>query len=138
MYNNFKHSAGFLKRIARMPAVDKKEILKILKKRDSKRKARKSSLRSKSEEILSSESSKNSNSSVNKDWENWILMHEKPEVVKADVKEIGRVIGVSFNGEPNNSFNLLTKEGRKGWRKAGGSEMDGEGVGGGRQGEAHC
>lgn len=66
------------------------------------------------------------------------MMHEKLEVVKADVKEIGLVIGVSFKGDPNNSFNLLTKEGRRGLRTAGGSEMEGEGVRGGRVEEEGC
>ena len=130
--NTFKHSAGFLKKIARMPSGDRKEIMRILKHRYRKRKARKSSLATKSVDISTSQSSKHSNSSVNKDWENWVVMHEKLEVVKADVKKIGRAIGVSFKGDPNNSFNLLTKEGRREWRVTGGSEMEEEGVGGER------
>jgi hypothetical protein len=54
------------------------------------------------------------------------VLHEKPAVVKEDVKEIGRVIGVRFKGDPNNSFNLLSKEGRREWRAAGGSEVEEE------------
>jgi len=128
---NFKHSAGFLKRVARMSSSDRREISKFLKKQDRKRNARKQSTTSKVANIPMSGSSKNSNSSVNKDWENWVVMHEKKEVVKADVKEIGRVLGVSFKGDPNNSFSLLSKEGRRGWRAAGGCEMEGESEGGG-------
>jgi len=48
------------------------------------------------------------------------------EVAKADVTEIGRVIGLNFNGDPNNSFNLLSKEGRKGWRAVVGREEEGK------------
>ena len=73
----FKHSAGFVKRVARMTTGDRKEILKVLKKRDRKRKARKKASSSKVEFIPLSESSKNSNSSVNIEWENWVIMHEK-------------------------------------------------------------
>jgi len=36
--NNLKHSAVFLKRVARMSSTDRREILKILKKKDRKRK----------------------------------------------------------------------------------------------------
>jgi hypothetical protein len=46
--------------------------------------------------------------------ESWVVLQEKKEVVKADVKEIGRAIGLTFNGDPHNSFNLLSKEGRRG------------------------
>jgi hypothetical protein len=110
----FKHSAGFLKRVARMSSGDRKDVLKILKKHERYRKARKQSSNSKAATIPLSESSGNSNSSVNKDLESWVVLHEKKEVVKADVKEIGRAIGLTFNGDPHNSFNLLSKEGRRG------------------------
>jgi hypothetical protein len=61
-----------------------------------------------------------------------VVMHEKKEVVKVAVQEIGRVIGLTYNGDPNNSFNLLSKEGRRGWRAAGGCELEGECDGRGR------
>jgi len=124
--SNFKHSTGFLKRVARMSSDDdRKEILKIVKKQERKRKARK--LHNNSTTVVSStsESSKNSNSTVNKDWENWVVMNGKQEVIMTNVKEIGKVFGVSFNGDPNNSFNLLTKAGRRGWRAAGGVDVEG-------------
>ncbi len=101
-----------------------------MKKRDRKRKAHKQATSSKVANIPLSESSKNSNSSVNKEWENWVIMHENKEVAKVDVTKIGRVIGLNFNGDPNNSFNLLSKEGRKGWRAAVGCEVEGENGGG--------
>ena len=134
----FKHSAGFVKRVARMTAGDRKEVIKILKKRDRKWKGRKQVSSSKVEPIPLSESSKNSNSSVNKEWENWVIMHENKDVAKEDVTEIGRAIGLNFNGDPKNSFNLLSKEGRKGWRAAVGREGEGESGGGGRSVRSGC
>ena len=121
---------------ARMPSGDRREILKILKKHNKKRKVRKSLKSSKSGDHSNSDSSMNSNSYVNKDWENWVVMHGNKEVVKADVKELGKVIGVSYKGDPNNSFNLLSKEGRRGWGAVGGAEVEGGFVEGVR-GECH-
>jgi len=52
-------------------------------------------------------------------------------VVSEDVRNIGKAIGVKYNCETLNSFNLLTKDGRKEWWAAGVSELGSEGVGGG-------
>ena len=129
---SFKHSMGFMKRVARMPSADRKEILKVLKKQDHKRKSSKVSqtFKGKAANISTSEPSKNSSSTVNNDWANWVLAHGNPEGVAKDVKDIGKVIGVSFKGDPNNSFNLLTRARRREWRAARGTEVTGEGVGG--------
>lgn len=37
-----------------------------------------------------SDSYKNSSTSVNNDWENWVLAHDKAEGVAEDVKEISK------------------------------------------------
>ena len=100
-------SVGFIKRIARLPLKDRKEILKVLKKQECKR-----SLLSKASNAMGN-SLYTSNSSVNKDWENWVLLHRKKEAAAEDVREIGRSLGVKFNGDINNRFNLLSREGRK-------------------------
>jgi preprotein translocase subunit Sec63 len=60
-----------------------------------------------------SHSSNTSNSSVNKDWENWALLQGKKEVAEEDVREIGRNLGVKFTSDKSNRFHLLTKEGRR-------------------------
>jgi len=57
---------------------------------------------------------------VNNDWENWVLLHGKSKAVEADFQDIGKTVGVSFTCNTSNSFNLLTREGRKGWRAVGG------------------
>ena len=51
---------------------------------------------------------------------NWVVLNEKSSAAQKDVTELGKVLGVKFKGDPNNSFNLLTREGRKEWRAAGG------------------
>jgi len=43
-------------------------------------------------------SSDTSNASVNKDWEHWVALHDKQEVASDDVREIGKTLGVSFEG----------------------------------------
>ena len=77
-----------------------------------------------------SDSSNNSSSSVNKDWENWIAVHGKATEVAADVRNIGKAIGVKYKCDTTNSFNLLTREGRKEWRASGVSDVE-RGVEGG-------
>jgi hypothetical protein len=132
-----KRSLGFMKRVARMPDVDRREIIKILKKQDRKRRARKATQRSKAAVTSMSESTKNSSSSVNKDWENWVVLKGKAREVGDDARNIGKLVGVQYKCETTNSFNLLTKEGRKEWRAAGGAELvrgDCRGSGGGVEG----
>lgn len=124
-----KHSVGFLKRIARMPSIDRKEILKIIKHQERKRNTRKSPNNSKADAISTSNSSKNSSPTVSNDWKNWVLAHGKEAEVAKDVKEIGKVIGVKFRGDSNNSFNLLSRAGRKELRAAGVGAVDSEEVG---------
>jgi len=87
---------------------DRKEILKILKKQERIRKVRKGKQPSWAAG-KSSDSSKNSTSSVNKDWENWVILHGKPAMLAEDVKDIGKAIGVNFKCDTSNSFDLLTK-----------------------------
>jgi len=124
-----KHSVVFLKRVARMPSADRKEILKILKKQNHKRKTSKVTQTSKPATISNSDSSKNSSSYVNKDWENWVVLHYKSGGVSKDVEELGKVIGVNFKGDSNISFNLLSRAGRKEWRAVVGGDVTGERVG---------
>lgn len=102
---------GFIKRIARLPLKDRKEILKVLKKQECKR-----NMLSKASKVMVNSLSNSSNmfnSSVNKDWENWVLLHGKKKVVAEDVMEIGKTFGVKFSGDKNSIFNLLTKKGRR-------------------------
>ena len=64
-----KNYVGFMKRIARMSEVNRKDILKVLNRKRRKGKDRRSEQNSKAV-ANNSDSSKNSSSSVNKAWEN--------------------------------------------------------------------
>jgi len=92
-----------------MPLNDRMEILKILKKQQRIRKVRKGKQPSWAAGKSSSDSFKNSTSSVNKDWENWDILHGKPDMLAEDVKNIGKAVGVNFKCDTSNSFDLLTK-----------------------------
>jgi hypothetical protein len=61
-------------------------------------------------------SSNISSSSVNKGWEDWVVAHGKEDVVAADVQSLGKVLGVIYQCDTGNSFNLLSREGRREWR----------------------
>ncbi|GAU28487.1 hypothetical protein TSUD_294900 [Trifolium subterraneum] len=50
--------------------------------------------------------------SVNKDWENWVVMHGDEKVVAEDVRGIGEAIRVKFNGDSANMFSVLAKGAR--------------------------
>ncbi|MCI92718.1 sulfate transporter, partial [Trifolium medium] len=53
-----------------------------------------------------------SQESVNKDWENWVVMHGTEKVAVEDVWGIGKAIGVKFNGDDANLFRVLSRKGR--------------------------
>jgi hypothetical protein len=123
------HSVGFMKKIARMPACDRKQIIRLLKKQKRKNSVRAAQHTSKPLEASVSNSSKNSNTtgsvSGTNDWEHWLHLNGKADKVKEDVKELGKAVGVKVNCDISNSFNLLSREGRREWRAAGGIEKQG-------------
>lgn len=112
-----KHTAGFIKRISRLPLKDRKKVLKVLKKRNRKKFAR-------SQDSIQLSNSNSSNVSVNKEWEHWIVLHDKKENVAEDVRDIGKTLGVNVKGDSNIGLSLLTKEGRKELRAVRGSLME--------------
>jgi len=135
---SFKHSVGFMKRIARMPVRDRKQVLHFLKKhkRHNNRQVEDGNNTldaAKGSTSVCSKDSKNSTSSVNKDWENWLVLHGKKEEVEVDVRAVGKVVGLHYHCDTTNSFQLLSKEGRREWRAVGGCEL-GRGKGGGTEG----
>ena len=64
-----------------------------------------------------------SQASVNKDWENWAVLHGNNEVAVEDVWAIAKAIGVKFNGDKANMFNVLSRgrnrSGKGGWGEGG-------------------
>jgi len=117
-----KHSAGFIKRFARLPSKDRKKILKVLKKQERKRNT--ASKASKETTTSTSTSTNTSNASVNKEWEHWVVLHDKKENVAEDVREIGKTLGVYVTGDKFSGLNLLTKEGRRELRAERGSMLE--------------
>jgi len=117
-------SVGFMKKITRLPANDRKQIIRLLKKQKCKNKMRTTQNTSKLSEASTSNSSKNSNTTASvsgtNDWENWLHLHGKVDKVKEDVRELGKVVGVKVNCDISNSFNMLSRDGRREWRAAGG------------------
>lgn len=108
---SINQSARLIRRIARLPEKDIREILKVLRKHKCK-----SGMVSKASKVIAtnpSNSSKISNSSVNKEWENWAVLHGGKELADEDVREIGKSLVVHFVGDKNNRFNLLTRERRR-------------------------
>jgi len=65
--------------------------------------------------------------SVNNDWKNYIVLHGNEQVAVDDVWDIGKSIGIKFNGDKANMFNVLSHRGRK--SLCGGGGLAGEGVG---------
>jgi len=116
---------GFVKRVARMPASERRKILKVLNRHKRQRRVVNECTQSMTSTNSTSEASGNSSSSVSKDWENWVLVRGKTEKVMEDVKNIGRVAGLTFECETKNCFSLLTREGRREWRSSGAMEVIG-------------
>lgn len=57
--------------------------------------------------VQGSMGSDSSLSSVNNDWNNWMILHSNEEVVVDVVRGIGKAIIVKFNGDRSNMFNEL-------------------------------
>jgi len=107
-----RHCALNLKRIGRLSDCDRREVLRALRRTSRKRKAVPSTSKAK---VTPKSSSPNSASqtSVNTDWNNWLVLHGNDKVRSDDVSEIGRSIGLNFNGDKNNKFDVLSGVGRQ-------------------------
>jgi len=123
-------SVGFMKKIARMPAKDRSQILKILKKQKRKRKVYAANASSKDTTESATTSKDKSSSSGGNDWVHWVHLHGEPKLVAEDVKELGKIVGVKYLCNTTNTFNLLTREGRREWTAAGGSDVASDDDGG--------
>jgi hypothetical protein len=90
-----------LQKVARLPGQDRREVLKILQKEVKKRGRRKPKT---SVEVVHEGKSDfdSSQSSVNKDWEHWVVMHGDEEAVREDVRGLGEAIGIHISGDGGN------------------------------------
>jgi len=73
-----------------------------------------------------------SSSSVNKDWENWVVYHGNDKMAVEDVWGIGKTIGVKFKDKMNMLNNAFSREGRQYLKGSGAQECDEGKEGGGK------
>jgi len=117
-----------LKRIARFPDKDRKEVLRALRRTVKKRRMASEVSKTK---VISYDGSAQSDSQslVNNDWSNWVVLHGNDKVAVDDIWRIGKVVGLKFNGDKNNMFNVLSRAGIG--KKEGGVGREGVVLGGG-------
>jgi len=107
-----RHCALNLKRIARLSDSDRREVLRALRRTSRQRKAILGAPKARAySQTVSSKST--SQTSENKEWNNWLVLHGNDKVTSEDVCEIGRTVGLKFNGDKNNMFDVLSGVGRK-------------------------
>jgi len=113
-----RHSALNLRRIARLSDTDRRAVLRALRRTTKPRKAGSRSSKAKDTSKVASTTS-HSQTSVNNDWNNWLVLHGNDKVLAEDVCAIGRTVGLKFSGDLNNKFDVLSGKGRK-YREGGG------------------
>ncbi|KAK2455218.1 hypothetical protein QL285_002693 [Trifolium repens] len=106
-----RHLLFSLKRVARLPSEDRKEVMRILKKNARRRRNRGKDNQSCGVVLQTSSEGVTTSSSVNNDWKNWVALQGNYRVVEDDVMNIGNIIGVSFAGDMTNIFSVLSKSG---------------------------
>jgi hypothetical protein len=101
-----RHTVHTLKKVARLSSKDRNAVLCTLKKRASNKKQPISddSPQGNSDEVSSS-------ASVNKEWNNWVVLHGKEKEAVEDVWGIGKDLGLQFQGETHNMFEALARKG---------------------------
>jgi len=109
--------AQSLKRIARLSDNDRKEVLRVLQRKMKQRKAVSGSSNAKLNSNVPSPSDA-SQSSVNNDWENLLVLNTNKKTTVDDVCDIGKKIGLKFEGDKNNKFDVLSGVGEENswWR----------------------
>ena len=105
-----RHGAKSLKRIARLSESDRREVLRALRRTTKQRRAVSGTSKATSKAVSSNCASQ---TSVNNDWNNWLVLHGNEMVRSEDVRDIGRTVGLNFNGDKNNKFDVLSGAGRK-------------------------
>jgi hypothetical protein len=103
-----RHPVHSLKKIARLPSKDRGEVLKALgkcvRRRRGGERSDPTSCRAASEESSASRTGNN-------DWTNWVAVHGNEQMVVDDVCGIGKTIGVTFRGDKENIFHVLSRAG---------------------------
>lgn len=108
--HTLKHPARNLKKIARLPPDDRKQVLKILMKKVNRRKEDKKS-KALSDAICKGNHATESSSStsVNNDWKNYVALRGKDEAVYEDINCFGKSLGVKLYNDKANQFQVLSR-----------------------------
>jgi hypothetical protein len=107
---SFRHSS--LKKVARLPCRDRKEVLKNLKRNVRRRSGRNRINRSCTVKSTGPSEEAPSSASINNDWQNWVVMHGSEKMAVEDVWGIGKAIGVKFTSDNANRFRALVRAGK--------------------------
>lgn len=110
--SSFRHCAMNLKRIARLSEEDRKVVLRALRKKKRRHKVVSDTHVNKVNSPVSS-SVNDSQSSVNYDWSSWLVLHGNSKALSDDVRGMGKLVGVNFQGDIQNRFDVLSGVGRK-------------------------
>lgn len=105
-----QHAVHNLKKIARLPNHDRKQVLtflctKPLKRKASKRSKELADVITKGSQVFDSSSSV----SVNNDWKHYVVLHGNEEVIKEDVCNFGNSLGVKSYDDKANKFRALIR-----------------------------
>jgi hypothetical protein len=101
-----RHSLFSLKRIARLPIQDRREVMQVLQKNARRRKPKGVASRSRVSGSRASAEDGHSSSSVNNDWKHWVVMQGHDHAVEDDVMEVGNFVGATFKGDTTNMFSV--------------------------------
>ncbi|GAU27943.1 hypothetical protein TSUD_146580 [Trifolium subterraneum] len=98
-----------LKKVARLPCKDRREVLNFLKKNVWGRSERTSVSRSCEVKHHGTPKVFSSSASVNNVWKHWVVMHGNEKLAADDVRGIGRVIGLNLKSDNANIFSALAR-----------------------------
>jgi hypothetical protein len=113
------HPVLNLKKVARLPTKDREAVMKVLggykkmevlkQKISTRRLQRGDVIRSLEATNHNSNSQADSMASVNNDWANWVALRSNEQSKAEDIQGIGKTIGLTFNGNNNNKFSILSR-----------------------------
>jgi hypothetical protein len=47
--------------------------------------------------------------SVSNDWKNWVVLRGNDKTKEDDIQDIGKTIGITFEGKNHNKFSILSR-----------------------------
>jgi hypothetical protein len=104
-----RHPVHSLKKIARLPTKDRGEALKALGRCVHRRRAGDHANESYSTSCQASSDLRSASGTSDNDWRNWVAVHGNDQLAMEDIRGIGQTIGVTFRGDVENMFSVLTR-----------------------------